>query len=205
MTNLSPDPILLDLPTPIYTNRLMLRPPIAGDGPALNQAILDSFEDLHEWMPWATVRPTLEDSEKHVRKWHAKWILREDIQFLIFEKVSGILVGSTGLSRIDWKIPKFEIGYWVRQGFGGKGYITEAVAAATQFSFLMLKANRVEILCDVDNLKSRKIPERLGFQLEGIRKNDRVKPRSLVVGDTCVYVRFDEGGLPDVGLDCHLF
>ena len=32
-----------------------------------------------------------------------------------------------GLHRIDWAVPKFEIGYWARTSHAGRGYITEDV------------------------------------------------------------------------------
>jgi RimJ/RimL family protein N-acetyltransferase len=49
-------------------------------------------------------------------------------------------------------------------------YITETVQGLTVFAFEHLQANRIEIRCEERNIRSRKIPERLDFQLEGILK-----------------------------------
>lgn len=38
-------PILLDLPMPIITPRLLLRPPQPGDGIALNAAVSESYDN----------------------------------------------------------------------------------------------------------------------------------------------------------------
>ena len=45
------------------------------------------------------------------------------------------------------------------------------------------------IACDVKNIRSRKIPERLGFVLEGIMKFNRVGVDG-VVSDTLVFVKY---------------
>ncbi len=47
------NPILIDLPMPITTSRLLIRPPQLGDGIAVNAAILESYDVLYEFMDWA--------------------------------------------------------------------------------------------------------------------------------------------------------
>ncbi len=160
-------PILVDLPIPIVTPRLTLRPPQPGDGAELNRAIIESFEDLNKWMPWATERPSVDASEENVRRACAKWILREDLRISIFDRETGFLAGSTGLHRINWDLPRFEIGYWVRTRFASKGYITESTNALTRYAFQQLGAKRVEIRCDSRNVRSVSVLNRLGFDFEG--------------------------------------
>ncbi len=95
----------------------------------------------------------------------------------------------TGLHRIDWEIPKFEIGYWVDTRKAGHGFITEAVEGLAHFAFSELSAKRVEIQCDTNNWRSRAIPERLGFKLEGIHYNDSVAIDGNELRDTCVFAK----------------
>ena len=45
----------------------------------------------------------------------------------------GRFLGSSGLHRIDWDVPKFEIGYWCRTSLARRGYITEAVAKIEEY------------------------------------------------------------------------
>ncbi|HDR7866350.1 TPA: GNAT family N-acetyltransferase, partial [Bacillus cytotoxicus] len=96
-------------------------------------------------------------------------------------------VASTGLHRIKWEIPQFEIGYWIDTRFSGKGYMTEAVKGIIDYAFSELKANRLEIRCDPTNRKSRAIPEKLGFKLEGILENSSVAVDGNGLRDTCVF------------------
>ena len=191
-------PILLDIPMPIETPRLLLRPPQPGDGVELNQAINESFEALSVWMPWAKERPSVEDSEENVRRAFAKWVLREDLRISIFDKASGKLVGSSGLHRINWELPSFEIGYWVRKSFEGKGYITESTNALTQFAFKQLKAKRVEIRCNSKNERSVTVIKRLGFEYEGCLRSNDTHANSMESRDTVVYSRLNGDGLPQL-------
>ncbi len=97
----------------------------------------------------------------------ANWLLREQLIFGIFEQVSGRLVGGLGLLRPDWEARVFEIGYWLRESAQGHGYMREAVQMLTRHAFDSLGANRVAILMDTRNARSRRVPESLGYVLEG--------------------------------------
>ena len=83
------DPVLLDLPTSIDTERLRLRPPQAGDGPLLFAAITESLPELRRFLaslPWVAVEQTVESSELYCRNAQANFIARKDLPFLLFEK-----------------------------------------------------------------------------------------------------------------------
>jgi RimJ/RimL family protein N-acetyltransferase len=116
--------------------------------------------------------PSIEETEEHCRQARARFLLRDDFQLLLFLKDSDLLVGCSGLHRIDWTVPKFEIGYWCRTSLTGKGLISEAVHTITVFAFDVLDAHRVEIRSDNKNQRSYRIPEKLGFVLEGTIRND---------------------------------
>jgi RimJ/RimL family protein N-acetyltransferase len=184
------DPLLIDLPAELLTPRLRIAPPAPGDGPMLNRAIAESFAELHQWMDWATTLPSVDDSERFVRDAAARYLKREDLPLLLRRRDTGEFVGSSGMHRIDWSVPRFEIGYWCRTPLVGRGYITEAVVAMTRFAFEGLHAARVEIRCDVDNVRSARIPERLGFTLEGILRCDARTPHGEL-RDTRVYALTD--------------
>jgi ribosomal-protein-serine acetyltransferase len=181
-------PILLDFPDQFETDRLLLRAPKPGDGPALNEAIRESVDSLKPWFPFVNPVPTVEDSEEFVRLSCAKFILREDLMLLLFDKRSGRLVGSSGLHRMDWAARRFEIGYWLRDSAVGRGYATEAVNGITAFAATYLAANRIEIRCDVRNHRSRRVAERCGFHLETVIRNDRLD-MSGNFSDTCLYAK----------------
>jgi RimJ/RimL family protein N-acetyltransferase len=162
------NPVLLNLPEQLETARLILRPPRPGDGIAIQEAVLESINDLSIWMPWAAKTPTLEDTETWCRNAHARFTTRTDLPLICILKENGTFAGGTGLHRINWKVPSVEIGYWIRTSLVGKGYVTESTRVITEFAFDCLKARRVEIRMDDRNIRSWRVAERLGFILEGI-------------------------------------
>ncbi|MCM3618331.1 GNAT family N-acetyltransferase [Sutcliffiella horikoshii] len=181
-------PILKDFPSEFTTDRLLIRMPLPGDGPAVHDSIIQSLPELKPWMIFAQHDQTVEDVEANIRESHAEFLQRKDLRLLVFLKETGEFVASSGLHRIDWAIPKFEIGYWVDSRYAGKGYITEAVNGITKFAFEQLHANRVEIRCDSMNVKSRAVAERAGYTLEGILKKSELGVNGELL-DACVFAK----------------
>ncbi len=180
------NPILRDFPDHFETERLLIRSPRPGDGQMLYEAVRESLEHLKPWMPWAHREISPETQEGIVREMHAHFLTRQDLPLFILRKDNGELVGGSGLHRFDWSVPRFEIGYWVRQRAQRQGFITEAVAGITHFAFSVLGAERVEIRMDDRNERSWRIAERLHFKLEGILRSD-ARDVNGVLRDTRVY------------------
>ena len=174
------DPLLIDVPERLLTERLIIRCAQPGDGAALNAAVCESLEQLRPHVPWAGAVPTLEESEANCRKAQARFRLREDLMLLIFESgadgAEGELLGGTGLHRMDWKVRRFEIGYWRRSGREGRGIVTEAVHALARMAFDGLQAQRVELRIDNVNQRSWRVAERAGFTLEGVLRHESLAP-----------------------------
>ena len=167
------NPILLDLPESFETERLLLRSARSGDGAALNAAIIESFTELRQWMPWAREVPTPEESEARSRQAQANFLARSDLSVRMIRLSDGLLVGSTGLHPIDWEVPSFEVGYWCRTSLVGQGYTTEAVRGVTLFALTHLTARRILIRCDAENVASQRVALAAGYVLEGTQANDR--------------------------------
>ncbi len=186
------DPLLIDVPVRLDTPRLLIRCPQPGDGAAYLEAILASLDALKPWMPWAHEPQEPAGSEARARKFQADYLARADLVMAMFlrgdDGSAGLLVGGTGLHRIDWSVPRFEIGYWCRSSHVGQGLVSEAVGALADMAFAQLRAQRVEIRCDDRNERSWRVAERCGFALEGVLRKDTRdvdgQPR-----DTRVYAR----------------
>lgn len=193
------NPVLIDIPMPIETPRLIIRNVLPGDGAAIYAAKSDSFDELKKWMPWAKELGTAEDAEIVARDLHAKFITREDLMMLGFSREDGRMVVSSGLHRMDWDLRIFEIGYWVRTPDTGKGYAAEAANALIRYAFNALSASKVTIAHAGANHASRRVIEKLGFEHEGIFRNDKRLPDGTVT-DHYWYARFDTKGLPQLDI-----
>ena len=156
--------------------KLILKAPNIEYAPLMQEAIQESIDDLKIWLSWAKYIPSLEECKERAATAFEKFSESRELRFYIFAKDEQKFIGRIGLHRIDWSVPKFEIGYWIRTSCQGQGYATEAVELLTQFAFRELHANRVEIRCDDNNLRSKAIPQKLGFKLEGILCNETLTP-----------------------------
>ncbi len=83
--------------------------------------------------------------------------------------VAGELAGGVGLSWDPYAIAG-EIGYWTRAQFEGRGLITRSSRELTRLAFEHVGLNRVVIRAGVENVRSRAVPERLGYTQEGIER-----------------------------------
>ncbi|MGZ6309562.1 MAG: GNAT family N-acetyltransferase [Bdellovibrionota bacterium] len=182
---------------PIKTDRLLLKPRREGEGKAIADAVEESLNELSPWMPAPKNYPNQEQAEIRVRRDMAEYLLRTSCTLSIYSPDGKTFLGTTGFHRINWDIGCFEIGYWIRTSFAGKGLVTEAVNAQTQYLFKVLDARRVEIRCDVRNLASQAIMKKLGFGVEAVLRRDEVD-ESGTPRDTAIAARFDTEGLPEI-------
>jgi RimJ/RimL family protein N-acetyltransferase len=180
--------LLLNVPEVVETERLTLRATRAGCGAVMHAAVMESLDELRMWMPWAREPRSLDTAEARCREATARWHAREELDFCFYSKADGTLVGTGGLHTIDWTLPRFEIGYWVRTPCRGKGLATEATRALAGMARGVLGAVRLEITSDARNTASRKVAEKAGFELEGIRRKSR-RDAAGELADSCMYAR----------------
>jgi len=180
---------------PIKTKRLQLRSVAAGDGKRINEAVVETWSQLKEWVSWAQGNPpTVDETEEVMRRFHAEFILRKGVHLAIFHDAT--FVGMCGFRQIDWETPSADIGYWLRTGAQKKGFATEAVSALTSYGFNEMGIKRITIAIDDKNKPSVALAERLGFTLEA-RAPGLIHPigdEFLPIGR--IYSRFNDKNLP---------
>ena len=181
-------PILLDVPSELTTERLLLRIPHPGDGRFVWPAVNESQAELRPWMPWAYPQAEEQGVEEFCRRAASNFILREQFHYLLFLEGTETCIGTCGTPRLNWKVPMFEIGYWLRTPHCGKGYMQEAVRAVERMCFEQFEAERIEIRCDARNVRSARVAERAGYTLEGVLRRQERAPNGDV-RDTCVYAK----------------
>lgn len=174
------------LPERIDTDRLILRLPSEADAEPLNAAILASFPELNAWMDWAVKPQTLEETRAFCAASRKVWRDESALNLLMVARGSHEIVGATGYPRLDWSVPRFEIGYWCRTDRVGQGLVSEAAWALARHAFEALGANRVELRMDDQNRRSWRVAEGLGFDLEGTIRNDLRGPDGAL-RDTRIY------------------
>jgi ribosomal-protein-serine acetyltransferase len=131
--------------------------------------VMENYDHLHEWSSWVNENFTLESVTEYYRRTLVKFARNEDeIGLNIVYK--GEIVGGTGFHEINWVAKSAEIGYWLAKSATGKGLVTKSVVRLLEYGFEERNLNRIVIKCVPENLKSRAIPKRLGFKVEGIER-----------------------------------
>ena len=59
------------------------------------------------------------------------------------------------------------VGFWAVAEFAGRGYMLEGLRLAIKLAFSDLRLHRLEANIQPKNLSSKKLVQRIGFQLEG--------------------------------------
>ncbi|MDB5491925.1 MAG: GCN5-related N-acetyltransferase [Micavibrio sp.] len=156
---------------------------------------METWDEIHAWMPWAKGVETLDEMEIIVRKNHAKFILREDFMMIACERDTNRPVVFTGIHDIDWETRRMETGYWCRKSAMGIGLVTESTNAMVRYAFNILNARTVAICHAHDNVKSRRVIERLNFHYEGRLRNATLTPDGKI-HDHIWYSHTDVNDLP---------
>lgn len=127
---------------------------------------------LREWLPWLDYNTKVEDTAQFIGMTISQHNNNQGTHYGIWYK--GRLAGTLGVHNIDWINKKTSLGYWLGAQFQGRGLMTRAVFTyMDRLVFGSWGMERLTIQAATGNAKSRAIPERLGFQLEGVlRRNE---------------------------------
>jgi ribosomal-protein-serine acetyltransferase len=184
------NPLTLEVPDRIETERLSIHAHSQEFAPQVNAAVVESLTQLKDWMPWATTPQTMDKTLEFCRSAQAKFLLRQELNYRLCLSKTDTVIGACGVHHINWDIPNCEIGYWCRTTYSGRGLMTEGVGAIVKMLRQTLHMKRIEIRADSRNVRCRALAERLSFTLEGILRKDLVgvdgKPY-----DACVYALVD--------------
>ena len=134
---------------------------------AAKVSINESLEHLAPWMAWAAEPATEAGLAVVFAAGEELWEQRRDFGFSIVEGPDERIIGGCGLhGRLD--AHGLEIGYWIHVDRAGQGLATEASRALTEAAFAIPDVERVRITCDGSNVRSARVPEKLGYAFLGV-------------------------------------
>ena len=184
---------------------ILLRRSQMNDVAQLCAGVQDSLTELKRYMPWAHFKAsnTLEAQTKRCEDLIQAWDSGRDFTFNLFvRQPDGELrfSGCLGLHPRCLGNHGLEVGYWVRSDNAGKGLCTLAVKMVLLAGFEVMGLKRIQVGCDVANLGSRRVIEKVGFEYEGRQRNmNEVDPPAEVLqngwsghGDTLAYAMIPE-------------
>jgi ribosomal-protein-serine acetyltransferase len=154
----------------IETDRLLLTPIDASDGPEIWHAVSGSRASLQRWLPWVQFHTDPAASTRFAEACAADWDHGRALRFVIRERAHRAFSGIVGLESCVQLHRSCELGYWLRREATGRGLMTEASRAALDFAFQQMGAHRVRVAAATDNHASLAVIGRLGFRFEGIAR-----------------------------------
>lgn len=173
---------LFDIDTALLTNRCVIRRFREGEGAAFFQLLSDNSTHLEAHFPHLIEDTrTPEDAEVFVRQRIASWLLQQDYAFGVWLNETTELIGYVHLFDLDWHTPKAEINYFIDHEQIKKGLMTEVLAKVVRFSFLQLKLEKISLHVLSDNYASQRLARRIGFQREGMLRNEFKRPGGQLV------------------------
>lgn len=150
---------------------VQLRPCRRADAVELFELVDANREHLRIWLAWLDHTRSPRDTAGFLQETHRLHVTGGALRMHI--EVSGRIAGVCSLENINRMNRHAMIGYWLAARHEGRGLMTRAVRALCDLAFGDLGLHRIEIHCAPENLRSRAIPERLGFRREGqLRENE---------------------------------
>lgn len=135
---------------------------------AIAALIQENADYIGRWLEFASPDYSEADGLDFLERGLANLSEQNGMNLGIFHNDS--LIGTISYNYFDLTGQKTEIGYWLAKEWQGRGIMTTATRALTSYAIKTLGFNRVDIHMDVLNERSEAIPRRLGYQMEGVRR-----------------------------------
>lgn len=148
-------------------------------------AIVDENRNyLSEWLPWPEATVSIADTISFLESADKQLLIGTGVHYVI--KYHGSIAGVIGFYHIDLEKRLATLGFWLGEKYQGQGIMTRASKKITKTAIQRHGIIKIEIRCAVENIKSRRVPERLGYIFSGIKKDAEIL-RGVAV-DHAVYI-----------------
>lgn len=159
-------------PTPVLAGRrVTLRSPQPRDFAAWQHLRRESRAFLKPFEPrWGEADLAHQVYRARLRRGREEAAQGTDFTFFVFtgDQRKARLVGGLTLSNIRRRAAQHvNLGYWMGERYAGQGLMTDAVGAVLPFAFETLGLHRIHAAFLPDNMASRRVLEKNGFQEEG--------------------------------------
>jgi len=157
----------------VLENEVVLLKPLAKED-IQGLLVAGSYPEIWPYLPTAI------ENEMDVHNFVENALSNKDRQiefpFVIVDKHSGQIIGSTRYMDIDHKHKRLEIGTtWLTPAFWRTAVNTNCKYLLLSYCFDVLGLHRVQIKTDHENIRSQRAIERIGATKEGILRNHMIR------------------------------
>lgn len=165
-------------PREIETERLFLKKITVKD-------LIDVYEytsdpTVSEFLLWSKHR-SIEYTKEYLLYIEYLYKKCKFFDFGIKLKESGKMIGTCGFSKFDFLKNSAYVGYVLNSKFWGLGYAGEALSAVLKFGFDTLQLSSIGAELMEENVRSKRLLEKLGFHKTKKTREMRVKGSSRLI------------------------
>jgi ribosomal-protein-alanine N-acetyltransferase len=162
---------VINPPKTIKTERLRLRKAKLADAEAIFRQYAQDPE-VTRYVSWRAHR-NLDETREYMQMCLLAWDVGKAFHWVIESAEDKQVMGMI-IARVNAE--KWELGYVLARAYWRQGYMTEALTALIAWALKQKEIHRVWAVCDVDNLASARVMEKIGMAREGILKRWSLHP-----------------------------
>lgn len=160
-------------PDILTSQRLTLRRYQASDAAPVHELVRENRDHLTQSFPeMARELVQVDDARAFIEEKTGLWRTHKSFCYGIWRQEPSTLIGQIHVKNITWNVPSAEIAYFIRSSALRRGYASEAIRTLLQLLFGKLGLLRVYIRVIVSNQASLALAETLGFQREGVHRQE---------------------------------
>jgi ribosomal-protein-alanine N-acetyltransferase len=162
---------VINPPKTLKTERLRLRKVKLADAEAIFREYAQDPE-VTKYVSWHA-HESLEETRDYVHTCLLAWDTGKAFHWVIERAEAKQVIGMI-IARVNAE--KWELGYVLARAHWRQGYMTEALKAIIAWAIKQKDIHRVWAVCDVDNIASSRVMEKVGMEREGVLKRWSVHP-----------------------------
>lgn len=156
-----------------YSERFVLRPFRRRDMEPLHDAVTASFDELHQWLPWAHPNYSRIDASNFIKESMRSWRDGAAFDFAIRQANDPSRhLGNVSVWYVSRGFRSGEVGYWIRSDATEQGVGTEVARRILRVGFDEMGLHRIILRIAVGNRASERVAEKLGFSREGVLREE---------------------------------
>ncbi len=172
---------------------------------AHHEALIAAAGDGELWNSIVTIVPTRDTMAEYIEAALIGQAKGSELPFVIIQKVTNRIVGTTRFYYIQPQQRNASIGYtWMATSAQRTAVNTEAKLLLLTHAFEHWNCVRVEFVTDVLNQQSRAAIIRLGAKQEGILRNHLIMPNGRIRDSVCFSIIAEEWPEVKAGLTARL-
>lgn len=161
------------VPVKLESPLLLIRNYSIKDAPALFELVKSNRDLLKDYFPMSAEQNTsVMNSRKYILQRHSDRKNGKSLFAGIFTPDGKTLIGQICAKDINFRVPKCEAGYYIDKNHQRKGLGKEALRLFTDHCFSKLGMVKITLRIEPENIASKKLAEKCGFEKIGVAKND---------------------------------